>query len=276
MTGAARARGAIEDVPWHGPVMTNDRDKTAEFRFYEELNDFLEPARRKRPFPYRFNGTPSVKDAIEAIGVPHTEVELVVVNGESVGWDHHLRDGDRVSVYPVFESIDVSAAVRLRPAPLREVRFVADVHLGKLARLLRMLGFDTVYQRDYSDEDIVGISVAERRIVLTRDRGILKTRAVTHGYWVRSSVPEEQLREVIARFDLASRARPFDRCMMCNGALVRVEKREVLGRLPRKTAMFYEEFFRCEVCGKVYWKGSHYERMKNAMRKVLGDDILPE
>lgn len=256
--------------------MAHGRDKTAEFRFYEELNDFLDSFRKKRPFAYRFNGTPSVKDAVEAIGVPHTEVELIVVNGESVGWDYRLRDGDRVGVYPVFESFDVSPAIRLRERPLRDVRFVADVHLGKLARLLRMLGFDTVYRRDCSDAEIVAISTGERRIVLTRDRGILKTKSVTHGYWVRSSKPEVQLREVIGRFDLASGARPFDRCMACNGALVPVDKREVLDRLPRRTALHYEEFFRCASCGKVYWKGSHYDRMKNAVREMLGKDILRE
>ena len=189
--------------------MTRDHRKTAEFRFYEELNDFLLPARRKSVIPVHLQGTPAVKDAVEAIGVPHTEIELIVVNGESVGWDYRLRDRDRVAVYPVFESVDVSPAVRLRDAPLRRTRFVVDVHLGKLARLLRMLGFDTAYG---------GITATRRsfehpwwraRIVLTRDRGILKTKRVTHGYWVRSSRPEEQLQEVLDRFDLARGAKPF-------------------------------------------------------------------
>lgn len=256
--------------------MANEGDKTAEFRFYEELNDFLEPARKKRSFPYRFRGTPSVKDAVEAIGVPHTEVEIVVVNGESVGWNRRLRDGDRVSVYPVFESLDVSSVIRLREAPLRETRFVVDVHLGKLARLLRMLGFDTVYRRDYTDAEIVEISVEQRRIVLTRDRGILKTKAVTRGYWVRSSRPEEQLHEVVRRFDLTSKARPFDRCMACNGALAPAEKSDVLERLPRKTKVHYDEFYQCTKCGKVYWKGSHYESMKKRVRNLVGENILGE
>jgi uncharacterized protein with PIN domain len=254
--------------------MKDELQRAAEFRFYEELNDFLLPLQRKSPITYRFNGTPSVKDAIEAIGVPHTEVELILVNGESVGWDYRLREGDRVSVYPVFESLDVSPVVRLRTEPLRIVRFVVDVHLGKLARLLRMLGFDTVYRRDYSDSEIVAISVGERRIVLTRDRGILKTKAVTHGYWIRSSKPEEQLREVVNRFDLASGVRPFERCMVCNGGLESVGKEDVLDRLPRKSAIYYNEFYRCADCGKVYWKGSHYEHMKNTIRQVIGEDNL--
>lgn len=251
--------------------MTREDRKTAEFRFYEELNDFLPLAQRKVPFSHYFNGTPAIKDAVEAMGVPHTEIELIVVNGESVGWDYRLRNGDRVGVFPVFESLDVASAIRLREAPLRRTRFVVDVHLGKLARLLRMLGLDTVYRSDYTDAEIVRISVEERRIVLTRDRGILKTKQVTHGYWVRSSRPEEQLREVFRRFDLAAKVKPFERCMVCNGVLEGVEKQAVLSRLPKKTATYYDEFYRCGECGKVYWKGSHYERMKKSVRNVVGE-----
>lgn len=249
--------------------MTGRDLKTAEFRFYEELSDFLPLDERKVSFPYHFSGTPSVKDAVEAIGVPHTEIELIVVNGESVGWDYRLRSGDRVAVYPVFESVDVASAVRLREAPLRRPRFVVDVHLGKLARLLRMLGLDTAYRRNWSDAEIVRTSVEETRIVLTRDRGILKTKQVTRGYWVRSPRPEEQLKEVFGRFDLAALAKPFSRCMVCNGLLRRVDKQAVLGRLPGRSAAFYEEFYTCDDCGKVYWKGSHYERMKKCVRDVV-------
>jgi uncharacterized protein with PIN domain len=248
----------------------------AEFRFYEELNDFLPPTRKKRSFSYRFDGSPSVKDAVEAIGIPHTEVELVVVNGQSVEWGYRLRDGDRVAVYPVFESIDVSPAVRLRQAPLRRIRFIADVHLGKLTRLLRMMGLDTAYRRDCSDAEIIEISLAEHRVILTRDRGILKTGAVTHGYYVRSSVPEEQAREVLARFDLVSEARPFTRCVTCNGTLLPARKEDVVDRLPGRSAVVFDEFFRCGECGKVYWKGSHFDEMKSTVRRLLGNDRLEE
>ena len=124
-------------------------DKTARFRFYAELNDFLPGRKRQRSFPYKFMGTPSVKDAIEAIGVPHPEIDLIIVNGESVGFEYNLQDGDAVAVYPVFESFDIAPAVRLRPMPLRETRFVLDGHLGKLTRMLRMLGFDSLYRSDF-------------------------------------------------------------------------------------------------------------------------------
>src|SRR4030095_6880135 len=145
-----------------------------DFRFYEELNDFLPSARRKRTFAYRFQGSPAVKDAIEALGVPHTEVDLVLVDGASVRFSHRLRGGERVAIYPVFERLDIAPLVRLRPAPLRTPRFVADVHLGTLARGLRLLGFDTLYDRTAQDPELVRRSVAERRGFLTQDVGVLQ------------------------------------------------------------------------------------------------------
>jgi uncharacterized protein with PIN domain len=237
----------------------------ATFRFYEELNDFLPKNHRKRAFEYRFNGTPSVKDAIEALGVPHTEVDLVLVDGESVGFDYRLGGGERVAVYPVFESLDIAPLTHLRPRPLRHPRFVLDVHLGALARGLRMLGFDSLYHNDFTDETIIAISIAERRIILTRDVGILKHGSVTHGYWLRATLPERQLREVADRFDLYGRIAPFRRCMVCNAPIAPVDKEAVLDTLPPRIARAHQRFFRCRGCGKVYWKGSHYERM---LRKI--------
>lgn len=234
----------------------------AEFRFYEELNDFLPQALRKRSFPWPINGQPAVKDPIEAIGVPHTEVELILVNGESAGFERRVRNGDRVAVYPVFESFDVGPLLRLREKPLRRIAFVLDVHLGKLARLLRMLGFDSLYRNDYTDAEIVRIGVDERRIILTRDRRLLFNKAVTHAYFPRSTQPEAQAREVLRRFDLFRQIRPFHRCLSCNGHIEPVAKAEVLERLEPLTKLYYEEFFRCRECGRVYWKGSHFEHMQ--------------
>ena len=239
---------------------------TATFRFYEELNDFLPPAKRKVEFPYAFAGSPSVKDAIEAIGVPHPEVDLILANGAPAGFDYHLRDGDRVSVYPVFESLDISGVTRLRPEPLREIRFILDGHLGRLAKYLRMLGFDTAYNHAITDHEIVRIGTEEHRIILTRDRGLLKHGSVTHGYLVRSSHPLEQAAEVIRRFDLAGRTCPFRRCMVCNGIIEEVSKESVRETLKPRTAVFYERFFRCRSCGQVYWRGSHFERMERIIR----------
>jgi uncharacterized protein with PIN domain len=246
-------------------------EKTAQFRFYEELNDFLPQGKRKRPFLYAFSGKPGIKDAIEGIGVPHPEVDLIVVNGESVGFDYHLQDGDHVSVYPVFESLDISPVVRLRPSPLRETRFVLDGHLGKLARLLRMLGFDSLYSTDFEDSEIVRLSAEEKRVILTRDVELLKANAVTHGCWVRAISPNEQVREVLDRFDLYSQVQPFRRCMRCNSTITRVGKETVLQDLPDKVRELHDEFYRCAGCRKVYWKGSHYHDMMSQIQRLSNE-----
>ena len=193
--------------------------KRVEVRFYAELNDFLPLWRRKRPTTCDFDVSGSVKDMIEALGVPHTEVDLILANNESVDFSYRIQDGDKISVYPVFESIDISSLVRLRPVPLREVRFIADVHLGRLAAYLRMVGFDTLYQDDYQDEELARISSGERRTLLTRDRGLLKRNVITRGYCVRATNPREQLVEVLRRFDLLRAMTPFRRCVHCNAVL---------------------------------------------------------
>lgn len=239
------------------------------FRFYAELNDFLPPEKRGRDIEYEFFGIPTVKDAIEALGVPHVEVDLVLVNGEPVDFSHHLRDGDRVAVYPVFESLDISGVSRLRPKPLREPKFVADVHLGKLVRILRLLGIDVVQPADPTDEELVRMSREEGRILLTRDRHLLKHGGLTHGYYVRGERAVEQAREVLRRFDLWGQVRPFSRCPVCNGALEPVRKEEVLDRIPPRTASWLSQYTRCRDCGKLYWPGTHYGRLRETMEKVL-------
>jgi len=242
---------------------------TAHFRFYEELNDFLPEEKRKVEFPYQFEGKPSIKDAIEAIGVPHTEVDLILVNGNSVGFDYHLQNNDHISVYPVFESMDISPLTHLRDKPLRRTAFVLDVHLGKLARLMRMLGFDTLYRNDYDDHEIVNISNNEHRIILTRDRGILKYNAVTHGYCIRSTKPIEQTREVLRRFDLSEQIKPFKRCIECNGVIVGVDKKKIQNKLPPKVAAQHSVFYHCLNCKKIYWRGSHYLGMKKKLEQIV-------
>jgi hypothetical protein len=180
---------------------------TATFRFYEELNDFRAPERRGHEFATRCARAATAKHMIEALGVPHTEVELVLVNGESVGFERALADGDRVAVYPKFEAIDITPLLRVREQPLRETRFVADAHLGGLAHLLRMTGFDTLYDNHFHDAEIERLAHAQQRIVLTRDRELLKRRGISHGCYVRALHAEAQLREVFDRLDLARSAR---------------------------------------------------------------------
>ena len=205
--------------------------RSANFRFYAELNDFLPTDRKAGSFDHTFKGQPAVKDTIEALGVPHTEVDLIIANGVSVDFSYLLHDGDRVSVYPVFESIDVAPVLRVRPQPLREIRFVLDIHLGRLAGYLRMLGLDALYRNDYRDEELAHLSSQDARILLTRDRGLLKRGEVTHGYCVRETNPRKQLVEVIRRFDLVRSIKPFRLCLRCNGTLGSVRKEDIIDRL---------------------------------------------
>ena len=237
-------------------------DLHAEFRFYEELNDFLPPEKRKVAFGYPLQRRASVKDIIEALGVPHTEVEVILANGKSVDFGYIVGDGDLISVYPMFESLDIRPLLKLRERPLRQPRFVLDCHLGRLARYLRHLGFDTLYRNDYDDVRLAAISAGEHRILLTRDRDLLKRRIVNHGYFVRSHVPRKQLDEVLARFDLYADIKPFGRCTRCNGMVAAVDKHSILDQLEPKTLRYYDQFWRCDSCGQVYWEGSHFEKMK--------------
>ena len=241
------------------------------FRFYEELNDFLAPDRRRVAFDYAFKGTPSVKDAIEAIGVPHTEVDLILVDEDSVGFGRLLQGGERVAVYPVFERLDISTATRLRPEPLRVPRFVLDVHLGKLARYLRLLGFDTLYERDYADADIAAISASESRIVLTRDKGLLKRKEVTRGYWLRNTQPRAQLAEVVRALDLRRRVELFTRCMVCNRIVETVDESEVRDALPAGLRGQFGRIARCPGCERLYWPGSHYDRLAELVKDLVAE-----
>ncbi len=241
---------------------------TSQFKFHEKLNDFLPANKQNQFFSYLFNGSPSIKDPIEAIGVPHTEVDLIVVNGRSVGFGYRLHHGDNVLVYPVGADITLKSIVKLRDKPLRKEAFILDVHLGKLARMLRMLGFDTVYEIDYDDPEIIRRALHENRIIITRDRLLLHSKIVIHGYCVRSTNSEEQLREVLDRFDLYSHMRPFYRCMICNCNVKSVEKAEILHRLEPKTILYYNKFFTCEGCNRIYWNGSHHERLKDRFEKI--------
>ena len=244
-------------------------ENSAAFRFYEELNDFLPESQRKSTIAYFYNGHPAIKDPIEALGVPHTEVDLIIANGHSVGFSYQLQDRDRIAVYPVFESFDISPIVKLREKPLRRSAFVLDVQLGKLSRLMRMLGFDVLYRNDYDDPEVVRISLDQGRIILTRDRRLLYAKVITHGYWIRAVTAFEQIEEVLKRFDLYSQIHPFHRCLLCNTVLELVEKEEILDQLEPKTRRYYQKFYQCPACHRIYWEGSHLEHMRGTLAKIL-------
>jgi uncharacterized protein with PIN domain len=243
----------------------------ATVRFYAELNDFLASGQCQRDLCVRFVVAPSVKDAIEGLGVPHTEVDFILVNGQPVEFDYRLADGDRISVYPVFERLDISEVTRLRPEPLRELRFVADGHLATLARYLRLLGFDTTFEPNCADDELATRSVAERRILLTRDRGLLKRRAVSHGVFVRRDDPDEQLLELVRRLHLGANLRPFTRCMACDGLLEDVDKAAVADRLEPRTRASFDRLRQCRGCARVYWEGSHQRRLLDLVERVRAE-----
>jgi uncharacterized protein with PIN domain len=176
---------------------------------------------------------------------------------------------DRVAVYPVFESLDITPLVKLRNAPLRRSAFILDVHLGKLARILRLLGFDTLYRTDYNDSEIIRIALHEHRIILTRDRRMLHDRRITHARWLHSTRAEEQAREVITRFQLEQSIRRFVRCPACNGVIEPVEKRDIQDQLEPLTRKYYDDFFACRNCRKIYWQGSHYSRIVEKLNAIM-------
>ncbi len=237
-------------------------------RAYAELNDFLTPALRGTTMRRPFRSHQTVKDVIEAVGIPHTEVDLILANGESVGFSHRPTSGDRLAVYPVFESLDITPVGRLRPTPLRDPRFVVDINLGRLARLLRLVGFDARCDRHLDDAALAAIGEEEHRIVLTRDRGLLKRRQVTHGLFVRADRPFDQIIEMLRRLDLGRQLAPFSRCLRCGGPLAAVRKADVLDRLQPMTRQHYDDFARCGSCGHVYWKGSHHRRLEELVDSI--------
>lgn len=233
-------------------------------RAYGPLNDFLPAHRRQVARVCASDERDTVKDLLEGLGVPHPEIDLILVNGESVSFSHAVRHGDRVAVFPRFMSLDVGPLSRVRPEPLDEPRFVADVHLGRLARHLRLVGLDTAYATDADDATLADLSAREGRILLTRDRGLLKRRDVTHGYFIREIRPRRQLLEVLRRFgplDLW----PLSRCARCNAALRDVTKADIDSALPPRTRVHYEQFAACTGCGRVYWKGAHWTRLKQVI-----------
>ncbi len=241
-------------------------------RAYAELNDFLGPESRgvtvRRPFqPHQ-----TVKDVLEAMGVPHTEIDLILVNGDPHDFAHRPAAGDRIAAYPMFEALDIASTTRLRPEALQAPRFVVDVNLGRLARQLRLLGFDVWWSSDADDATLSEISLKQQRILLTRDRGLLKRRAITHGLFVRSQQPEEQTLEVIRRLDLREWLAPLTRCLRCGGELVTVAKDEVIDRLEPLTRRYYDEFSRCADCGRIYWAGSHHAKLVALVKRLC--DLL--
>jgi hypothetical protein len=241
---------------------------TATFRFHAELNAFLPAARRQRAFSCACAQDAALKHVIETLGVPHTEVALLLVNGRIAHLTRRLGNGDRVDVHPASTATGIAALADLPAGGAAPPCFIADAHLGGLARLLRLAGFDTRYENALDDAGIVAIALREGRCVLSRDVGLLKRRDVQAGCYVHALKPVEQFGEIVRRLGLARQARPFSRCLACNAPLRSVAKEAVLERLPPRVREQHERFTTCDICGRLYWEGSHWKRMRQLLQAV--------
>ena len=231
------------------------------FIFEGTLKDFLSSSEKTVAFD--FLGNPSVKDAIEAQGVPHVEVTEILINQNPVPLSYKLQSGDEIQVYP-YSPKHWSSILK------NPIKFIVDGHLGKLAKALRTLGFDSIYDKDYQEQTIANISQNENRFILTRSLHLLKLNKVEWGYWIRSQEPGEQIEEVLNYFALRNQIQAFTRCRICNGLIEPVNKDKIIDQLPPLIKANFDEYFQCKNCQKVYWKGSHYEKMEAFVRSIKG------
>ena len=222
---------------------------TGTFRFYEELNDFLPKHRKNIRFEASFNKIKSIKDIIEEFGVPSTNVDLILINGKSVDFNTIFQDGDRVSVYPVFESFNIQNVTLLRKFPLRQSRFIADIHLKDIVRPMRMLGFDIDFNGSYTTQDIVEKSIREKRIILTKRNELLKSKSITHAMLLKSGTAVEQVTTIMDDLDIHDRIKPFSRCLGCNDPLENRQTRQIMDSISPETKRIQKDLL-CKSCGK--------------------------
>lgn len=242
---------------------------TVDFRLYEELNRHLPPAARKRDVRVSLDGPSRVGALLQGLGVPPAEVDLLLVDGEPAGFGACLRGGERVAVFPVFERFDIGELSLPRRRPLRRPRFVADVHLSRLARYLRLTGFDCLSPADADDAELLELSLKDARALLSKDRRLLAHERLQRAWRVRAVKPRRQLLEVIAAFQLEALVRPFTRCLVCSAVLVAASAAGLGERVPRDVRDRHPEVWRCPGCERVYWPGGHHRRML-AMLVELG------
>lgn len=243
------------------------------YRFHKELNDFIKPTLRNVEIISEINRKASVKDIIETYGVPHTEVALILVNEIAVDFSYIVQDGDTICVYPLSECSEKKQLLKLRPEPPLTSKFVVDANLGRLARYLRLLGFDCLYHNNYSDDMVATISNEDNRIVLTRDRSLLQRKIITYGYFVRATIPKIQVKEILKRFNLFQLIAPFIRCTRCNGTLEKIDKLKIEHRLKPLTRQYYNDFLICTKCRQIYWQGGHYTRAMQLINEFRAMNI---
>ena len=243
--------------------MKGKSDKKAFLAASGILQDFLNSPRPNQEMKINFELSPSVKDLFEARGIPHTAVYKIEVNGVVKSFDYNVKESDRIKLFP-YKTTEHIDDIFVRPSS-----FIADVHLGKLAKTLRLLGLDCIFNKDWDDERIIASSNNEQRMILTRDRELLKNGRTRYGYWIRSTNPDEQINELFERFDLLDKIDPFTRCMKCNGLLEQVPLEQIEEKVPPKVKQWHSEFWQCKECRQVYWQGSHFKDLQQKVNKLL-------
>jgi len=245
-------------------------DKILFVRCYAELNEFLPLEHRYNEFPLLFSEPFNVAKLLDRLNIPLNSVEIILVDGKSVSAKFSLSEGNRISLYPIFESFDIRSLLHLHSAPLRHIKFIADVHLGKLARYLRLFGFDTAYNSSFSFSSILSIAELEQRCILSKSIAYKEKPSVTKYFHIQSSIPEEQLTETFSRFDLWLSSKPFTRCLKCNTLLVKRSIDNVnKNKIPPRILTMFNEYMCCSSCQQYYWKGSHYKRMEEFIGEFL-------
>lgn len=239
-------------------------------RFYEELNAFIPQDLRKKRFTHTLKVQTSVKDLIESFNIPHTQVNMILVNSEQAEFGHLINDHDDVSVFPYFHRFDVTNLTKITHPEPQTIRFVVDNHLKNLARDLRMLGLDTIYNESNATSKLIALANSQDRILLTKNRNVLKYNILNYGYYVYAKQKDDQLEEVIMQFKLTDKIRFLSRCLECNTKIKSIEKEKVCDRLPIKVREKHSTFTYCPNCDRIFWKGTHYEMMVQKFEKILG------
>ncbi len=250
-------------------MQTGSTKQTITIALSEGLRGLLRHGLIDDPIEYRLERRASIKDIVESLGIPHTEIGTIQVGNRTTDFAFLPGPGQRIRVSEITPPFDVTRPSLLRPAPLETIRFVVDVNVGRLAALLRLTGFDVAYGNSLDDSHIAKLAHCENRVVLTKNRALLKRSKIVFGRLVRAMQPENQLIETLQFFGLTGPHNLFSRCLLCNRELKPVAKADILHRLEPKTKKYFNTFKTCPDCNRIYWRGSHCDTMA-AMLKTAG------
>jgi uncharacterized protein len=237
-------------------------------RFYEELNRLLSPYLQKKDFTFQIESKTSIQQLLDKLNIPLSIIDLILVNGVSAGLKCQLNDGDRISIYPVFETFNIAPLSLLHVKPLRRLRFICDDHLGKLAKYMRALGFDVLYNNNFQNHQVIDTSIEQKRIILTKDKLLIKNHRITRAYLVKESDSRKQLSEIVLYFDLFGCIDPLSRCLRCNNCVQPATKESIKNYVPASILNMHDCFKQCDSCKRIYWMGSHYDSMMNWIGRI--------